>query len=153
MKYYIKQAVFTIGDEFSIYDAAGNVIFTALSELFTIGKKLRLFHPNGQQAAYIERELLTFLPRFFVAAEHSAEQTVEKQFSLTPYYTVEPAGWTVEGDFFAHDYTIRCGEQTVAEISKEYLTWGDTYEIDVCGTDENELVLAVVLVIDAVLAR
>ncbi len=153
MKYYIKQAVFSVVDEFSIYDSSGNVVFKAVSEFFTIGKKLRLYHPDGQQAAYIERELFTLMPWYTISAEGSAEQTVRKAFSLFPEYTVEPAGWTVSGDLFAHEYTITHNGETVAGISKEWLSWADTYEIDVCGTAEDALVISVVLVIDAVLAQ
>ncbi len=153
MKYYIKQAVFSIVEEFNVYDADGNTVFTAKSELFTIGKKLRLYHLNGEQAAYIERELFTLMPWYSISAEGSAEQTVRKAFSLFPEYSVEPAGWTVSGDLFAHEYTITYNGETIARVSKEWLSWADTYEIDVCGTTEDALVLSVVLVIDAVLAQ
>ena len=41
--------------------------------------------------------------------------------------------------------------RTVATVSKEWFTWGDTYEISVDDSVEPILALAVVLVIDACL--
>ena len=41
----------------------------------------------------------------------------------------------------------------MATISKKWFSWGDTYEIDAASDADPVNVLAVVLIIDAVLAR
>ena len=43
----------------------------------------------------------------------------------------ERIGWQVHGDFWNHEYEITKDGQTIAMVSKEWLTWGDTYEIRV----------------------
>ena len=55
----------------------------------------------------------------------------------------------VDGDFLAHDYTVSRGNETVARVSKVWLTWGDTYELAVSDTVNPVLALAIMLVIDA----
>lgn len=63
--------------------------------------------------------------------------------------------WEVNGNFGAHDYEISGARGTVASIHKQWFTWGDCYEICISENEnENEqLVLAVVLAIDAVMAQ
>ena len=39
----------------------------------------------------------------------------------------------------AHDYQITKNGQTIVNISKEWMTWGDSYELDI--TVQNSLVV------------
>ena len=150
MSLYMKQHVFTWGDTFSIYDDAGNVKYSVEGEVFTFGKKLHLFDRAGMELAYIEQKIFTFLPRYYINRPGKGTVEVVKEFSFfTPEYSVNPQGWTVHGDFFAHEYEIEYGGQTVAAVSKEWFSFGDAYAIRFgVGVDE-VLALAVVLVIDA----
>ena len=119
-------------------------------EVFTFGKKLHLYDLRGNELAYIEQKLLTFLPRYLIYREGKEFAEVVKEFSFFhPEYTVNGPGWNVHGDFFDHDYEITSGDTVVASVSKEWFTLGDAYEIAFgMGTDEIAA-LAVVLVIDA----
>ena len=51
-----------------------------------------------------------------------------------------------------HDYEITQGEFPVATIQKEWMTWGDCYELDIANPNHEVLALAVVLTIDCVIA-
>lgn len=53
------------------------------------------------------------------------------------------------GDFWDHEYEITDGSQTIAAVSKEWMTWGDAYEICISAGADEVTALAVVLVIDA----
>lgn len=52
----------------------------------------------------------------------------------------------------AHNYVIKEREKVVAEISKEWLSWGDSYVIDIQNNDQRELLLGAVIVIDCVIS-
>ena len=153
MKYYIKQHIFTWGDKFSIYDETGAEVFYVEGEVFTFGKKLHLMSATGEELAFISQKLFSFLPRFQISRRGELIGTVVKQFTMfRQEYSVEGLGWHVTGDFFAHEYSIGDRNREIARVSKEWLTWGDAYAIDL-GTGENAVTaLAVVLVIDAMLA-
>ena len=56
--------------------------------------------------------------------------------------------WQVEGDFFAHNYVISDGNNYVVEINKEWMTWGDCYELDIASGADEIVALATVLAID-----
>ena len=58
-------------------------------------------------------------------------------------------GWQVHGDFWDHEYEITDGNRVIAAVSKEWMTWGDAYEIRIGEGVDEVAALAVVLVIDA----
>ena len=153
MKLYIKQHVFTWGDKFSIYDEAGNEKYRVEGEVFTLGKKLHLYDLQGIELAFIEQEIFTFLPQYHISRNGMQIAEVVKEFTFFKHeYTVNGLGWNVHGDFWDHEYEIADNGRTVASVSKEWMTWGDSYEIRF-GADVDEIAaLAVVLVIDACIA-
>lgn len=150
MNLYIKQHIFTWGDEFSIYDQNGNEKYFVKGEVFSFGKKLHLYDLQGQELAYIEQEVFTLLPKYNIYQNGSRIATVVREFTFFKQeYSVDGPGWQVHGDFWAHDYEITDGQREIACVSKEWMTWGDSYEIDVWDGADEVTALAVVLVIDA----
>ena len=51
---------------------------------------------------------------------------------------------------FLPRFYVFCGDLQVAEISKEWMTWGDSYELDIADPADEIVALAVVLTIDCV---
>ena len=154
MNLYIKQAIFTWGDRFSIYDESGAEKYYVEGEILTFGKKLHLYDMAGNELAYIEQQLFTFLPKYliFINGEEYAEVTKEFTF-FCHEYTVDGQGmsrpWSVQGDFWDHDYDVLDGDRVVASVEKEWFTFGDAYEITIAHNSDLIPALAVVLVIDA----
>jgi uncharacterized protein YxjI len=52
------------------------------------------------------------------------------------------------GDLLSHEFTIERDGQTVAAISKRWLSLTDTYAVDVASGQDHLLVLASVLALD-----
>lgn len=153
MKLYIKQKFLSWGDSFSVYDSSEREIFSVQGEVFTFGKKLALYDARGVELLRIEQELFCFRPRYHILKNEQIVATVVKEFSMfTPYYSVEGPGWEIQGDFFDHDYEITDQGRLVASVQKQWLSWGDTYEIDVDDrVYDPAAVLAVAIIIDCVL--
>lgn len=151
MKLYIKEKVFSWGDKFFVKDAMGNDRYTVEGEIFTLGKKLHVYDALGNEAAFIRQELLTLLPCFTVSTGGQDIAQVKKLFSfLVPRYAIEGLGWEIEGSFWEHEYRITQNGRTIVTISKEWMTWGDSYELDIANPADEILALAVVLTIDCV---
>lgn len=152
MKLYIKQKVFSWGAKFRIYDEYENDRYSVEGEVFTLGKKLHLYALDRKELAYIHQKLWSFLPKYFINRDGEDIAQVIKEFTFfRQKYTVEGLGWTVEGNFWAHEYQIRSESGVIAAISKHWFAWGDTYEIDIADGVDEVLALSVVLIIDAVL--
>lgn len=150
MKLYLKQHVFTFGDQFTVYDEKGNDRFYVEGEVFTFGKKLHITDLAGNELIYIEQKLFSFLPTYYIYRGDREVAEVVKEFTFFRHeYHINGLDWHITGDVFDHEYSMDDGQKTVATISKEWFTWGDAYEIDVDPSVEPVLALAVVLVIDA----
>ena len=154
MTFYMKQKVFSWADKFNIYDENQNETYWVEGEIFSIGKKLDLFDCDNNHKAHIHQKVLSFLPRFFIEINGEDVAEVVKQFTLFKHkFTVTGYDWEVFGDFLAHEYEIYHEDYLIATISKEWLTWGDTYAIDIADGVDPVPVLSVVLIIDAILAQ
>lgn len=152
MKLYIKQKVFSWADKFRVYDEYENDKYFVEGEVFTLGKKLHLYSLDGDELAYIHQKVWSFLPRYFINRNGEDVAEVVKEFTfLRQEYTAEGLDWTIEGDFWAHEYQINSENGVVATISKRWFTWGDTYEIDIADDVDEVMALSVVLIIDAVI--
>ncbi len=150
MRLYMKQKLFSWGDKFSIYDERGNERYFVRGEVFSLGKKLHVYSAGGTEVILIKRKIWSFLPRFSISIMAKKAGTVIKHFSLTQQrYTIEGLNYSVTGDFLAHDYMVYDRALPVAIIKKAWLTWADTYEIDIADYADEFDVISIVLAIDA----
>ena len=151
MKLYIKEKIFTWGDKFTVKDENGNDKYIVEGEVFTWGKKLHVYNMAGLEVAFIKQELLCFLPTYNVFCGGRQVATIKKEFSfLFPRYSIEGLGWEIEGRFMAHEYEITKAGRPIVSIGKEWMTWGDSYELNIADPADELIALAVVLTIDCV---
>lgn len=153
MKLYIKQKVFSWNDKFTVFDEYGNDKYYVEGEFFSFGKKLHVYDLQGREVAYIEQKVMSFMPRFFVYVNGYEVAEIVKQFSFfRPKYSIEGLGWDIDGDFWSHDYEITQSGRPIVTIMKEWMTWGDCYELNIANPADEIVALAVVLTIDCVMA-
>ena len=152
MKLYIKEKVFSWGDKFTVKDEYGNDKYIVDGEVFTWGKKLHVYDMAGNEAAFIKQEVWSFLPRFYVFCGGQQVAEIKKEFTfLFPKYSIEGLGWEIDGSFLAHEYEITQRGRSIVTISKEWMTWGDSYELNIANPADEILALAVVITIDCVM--
>ena len=153
MKLFIKQKVWSWKDKFTVLDESGDDRYAVEGEFFSFGKKLHVHDHNGDEVLYIEQELFHWMPCFKVYVGGQEMATVQQKFSwFRPKYEISGPDWTVEGSFWEHEYEVLSEDGCVVHISKELMTWGDSYMLDI-AEPENELqALAVVLCIDCAVA-
>lgn len=154
MRYYIKQKVFSFKDKFNIYTVDGNPQYYCESKFWAIRKKFHLQTVAGDEVAFIIQKFLCFFPTYFIQKHGETVATVRKQFSFVhPRYIVPELGWEIKGDFWQHNYEIKKGFDIIATVSKKWISWGDTYEIEIHHDSDVENVLSTIIIIDAVLAQ
>ena len=152
MKLYMKQKIFSFRDKFTITDDLGNVRYLVEGQLISLGKKLHIYDPNGQELAEVRQKLLTLLPKFCILIGGQQVGEIKKRFTvLNPQYTIEGMGWLIQGSFLEHDYSITQGSTTVARIHKVWMSWGDSFEIDIPDPRDELMAIAAVLAIDVVM--
>ena len=152
MKLYIKQKVFSWGDKFTVKDEYGNDKYYVQGEVFSWGKKLHVYDGVGREVAFIKQEVWSFLPRYYVFCGDEQIAEIKKEFTfLFPKYSIQGLGWEIEGRYLAHDYDIFKNGHPIVSIRKEWMTWGDSYELNISNPEDEIMALAVVLTIDCVM--
>ena len=152
MKLYIRQKVFSFGAKFNITDEYGEERYRVEGEVFTFAPKLHIFDVTGNEVALVQRKLLSLMPRFYVYVDGEQIAEIIKEITfLKQKYDIIGKGWTVDGDFTAHDYSIKSNGDEIARIHKVWMSWGDSFELDIRDTDDEVVLIAVILAIDAVM--
>ena len=151
MKLYMKQKVLSWGDKFTVTDESGEVLYTVEGEVPSFGHKLHIYDHRHEEVAFIHQKLLSLKARFFVTMNGQEAAEVEREITLLhPKYVVKGPDWQVTGDVIGHDYTMEKDGRTVASVHWKWMSWGDSYELDIADAADEILALAVVLTIDAV---
>ena len=146
---YIKQHHFTIGERFTVYSEDGSEKYYVSGEFLSLPKTFHISSAGGEELAEISGRLFSFPVKYDFSAG-GEEMTVCKRISFfCQLYRVEPIGWEIEGDFFAHEYEITDDGGTVATVSKEWFTFGDAYRLRVMRDEDVLACLCALIVIDA----
>lgn len=152
MRLYIEQKIFSFRDRFSVKDEDGYDKYFVEGELFSFGKKLHIFDRNDVEIGMIHQKVMSFLPKFYVYVGGMEVAEIVKEFTFfKPKYSIDGLGWSVDGDFWSHDYIIRDNGREIISIHKTWMTWGDCYELDIDQDADEIVALAVVLAIDCVM--
>jgi uncharacterized protein YxjI len=153
-RYYINQKVWTIGERFLIRDELGNPLFHVKGKVFSFGDKLRFLDMAGNELAYIKQKLFSFKKRYHIYRNRQLLAKVVKKITLfKDRFIIDipgPDDYLVKGNFGDHRYTIIRGGREVAFISKKWLSWGDTYRIEIFPGEDDVLILAATVIIDMV---
>ena len=150
MKLYIKQKVFSWSDKFAVKDEAERDRWFAQGEVFTLGKKLHVYDASGREVAFIRQKLLTFLPRYYIEIQGREYEFVKEFTLLRPRFSIRNLDWTVEGNFWEHNYAVADSRGEVMRMAKAWLTWGDSYELNIAAPQNELLCLCVSLSIDCI---
>jgi uncharacterized protein YxjI len=148
MKLYMKQKVFSLRDKFSVFDENQNILFTAQGAIFSFGRKITICGADGHECAYIKQKIFTLLRRYIIDIDSVSHTVVKELTLLKPSFHVENNGWTVKGDIWEHSYEIKYGEEVIMSLSKHWLTWGDSYELDIPDDKNVLLALCTAIAID-----
>ena len=101
-----------------------------------------------------EEQFTFFRPRYQVFVRGALIGEVVQEFSFFhPRFTVEGAGWDVEGDVWAHEYTVSHDGEPIVRISREWFTWGDSYVLDVDDPSRELQALSLVLAMDCAMEK
>lgn len=153
MKYQIKEKVFSIADKFNIQDENGNNIYDVVGKIMSLGDKLYIYDLNGKELVYIEQQLFKLLSEYFIYEKGEKVGKVKRELTLfKPKFNIESiyGDLTVEGDIFQHEFIIKNNREIIATVSKKWISWADTYGVDISDNVDHPFVLALVIVLDQI---
>jgi len=156
MRYVMKQKLFCWGDDFAIKNEAGQDVYFVDGKAFSFGDKLSFQDMQRNELAFVRQKLLSWGPTYEIYRKGELAAVVKKElFTLFRCrFTVDvpgPNDYEAQGDFMDMEYTFsRAGKGQVAEVSKRWFSWSDTYGVDISDGEDEVLILASTVVIDMV---
>lgn len=148
MKLYIKQAVLTLGEKFSVKNELGEDVYYVEGSFLKIPKNFSVYDISGKKLACIYRKHITFMPTFVIETEDKTI-TLKQQLAFARMkFTIEETAWSLRGNFTAHEYEVISGHHPIMSISKHWFTWGDSYELDIENKVDALLSLCIVIAVD-----
>nr|WP_202796920.1 LURP-one-related family protein [Pedosphaera parvula] len=151
----MKQKVFSFGDDFVIKDEQGKEVFFVDGRAFSLGDKLSFQDMSGNELAFISQKLLSWGPTYEIYRGGDLAAVVKKHL-FTPLhcrFTVDvpgPDDLEARGSFTDMEYTFERGGRRVAEVSKRWFSWSDTYGVETTPDADDILILASTVVIDLI---
>ncbi len=152
-KLYIRQKVFKITDHYSVTDENQNPIYYVDQDFKLIGNKVHVKDAAGREIFVIDKEILTFLPRYVVSFSDGRQVSLKSRFTFfKKQIDVESEGLHLEldGNFFDFHFSIYEGGREIGSITREFLTWGDTYVLNIFDESKEVFVLALMIAVDCI---
>lgn len=152
MKLYLKQKVFKFLDHYDVYDEEQNVIFTVNQKFRFLGFHADVIAKEGFSSFEIDKEVFRFLPKYILTFEDGEQIILNFRFSLLKRkIDVESTfgNLFVRGSYWDLDFDVLKEQEVIATISKKWLSWGDTYEVDIYDEKYASEVLGIVIAIDS----
>jgi uncharacterized protein YxjI len=155
MRFVMKERLLSWGDDFYIKDESDRDVFFVDGKAFSFGDQLSFQDMQGNELAYIKQKLLSWGPSFEIYRDGQLVAVVKKKlFSfLRHVFTIDvpgPDDLVAEGNFWDHEYQFSRSGRVVAQVSKRWFSWSDTYGIEIAEDEDAVLVLASAVVIDQV---
>lgn len=155
MRYLMRQKLFCFGDDFAIKNETGEDMFLVDGKALSFGDKLSFQDMNGNELAFIRQKLLSWGPTYEIYREGELAAVVKKELFtfFRCKFTVDvpgPDDYEAQGSFIDMEYTFTRSGQTVAEVSKRWFAFSDTYGVDIADGEDDVLILASTVVIDMV---
>lgn len=155
MRYVMKQKFWSWGDDFTIRDGNGADVFLVDGRAFSWGDKLSFQDTGGKELAFIRQKLLAWGPTYEIEVHGRLVAVVKKKLFtlLRCKFTVDvpgPDDLEAQGSFLDHEYVFERQGREVAQVSKRWFSWTDTYGVDIDACEDDVLILATAVVIDMV---
>lgn len=146
---YMKQKMFSLRGRFTIKDASENDVYFVEGSFMKIPKSFTISDKDGRVITTITKQTFSFLPKFYVDVEGEETVTISKEFTFfKPRYTIDAAGIEVDGDWWDMDFDVKQDGQVIGSVQKKWLTWGDSYEIQVNDETMEHMLISIVVAID-----
>lgn len=153
-RYKIRQNLISIGDDFWIENEEGKRVFKVDGKVLRIRKTLVFEDLSGRKLAQIQERLLTIKDTMAIEDANGDQIATVKKALIAPLrdrWSVNVKNGPdldVRGNIFDREYAIMQGRNQIAQVSKQWFTFTDTYGVEIVSGQNDILILAVAIAID-----
>lgn len=153
-RYRMRERLLAYGDDFFIETGDGNRVFWVDGKALRVRETLLFKDLRGNEIYRIQEKLARIRDTMSIYKDRDVAAVVRKAL-ITPLrdrYTISIPGSTdlsTQGNILQHEYRIERDGTPVANISKRWFRIRDTYGVDIAPGQDDLLILAATVCIDA----
>lgn len=155
MIYKIKESFWSFGDNFSITDQTGNPQYSVQGKVFSWGDDLSVKDNSGSEVARIRQKMLSLKPTYEILIGGNKFAEVVKEWTwFNKKFTLDvpgPNDYSISGSFWEHEFEFIRSGRKVANVSKNFWGWSDSYGVEILENDNTVSILCSCIVIDQIL--
>jgi uncharacterized protein YxjI len=154
-RYQMREKLLSIGDDSWIDDVAGEHVFKVNGKALRVRKTLIFEDLDGHELCKIQERKLRVKDSMEIEGPSGDKVAMVKKAIVTPLRArfdvkVEDGpDLRVQGNIVDHEYEIEADGSKIAEISKRWFRVRDTYGIEIAPGQDDIVVLAVAVAVDA----
>ncbi len=153
-RYQMRQKMVAIGDDFWIENSAGQKVFKVDGKALRVRQTLVFEDAQGHELCKIQERMLRVKDSMEIEGPNGEQLAMVKKALISPVrdrWAVKIKGGPdleVKGNILDHEYNIGEGRDKVAEVSKKWFRFRDSYGVKVEPGQDDVIILAVAVCID-----
>jgi uncharacterized protein YxjI len=151
-RYQIREHLLSIGDDYWIENESGARAFRVDGKAVRLRDTFVLHDASGDEVAKIQERKLSVRDKMTIERA-AGNATVHKALiGLRDRFKIDVEGgadMTAHGNLLDHEYEIECNGDEVASVSKKWFRVRDTYGVEIQPGQDDALILAIAVCIDA----
>ena len=158
-RYQMREKLLSIGDDSWIDDEAGEHVFKVNGKALRVRKTLIFEDLDGHELCKIQERKLRVKDSMEIEGPSGDRVATVKKAMITPLRArfdvkVEDGpDLRVQGNIVDHEYEIEADGTKIAEISKRWFRVRDMYGIEIAPGQDDIVILAVAVAVDAMADR
>ena len=151
-RYQMREQLLTIGDDYWIENESGERAFKVDGKAVRLRETFVLRDVAGAEVAKIQERKLNVRDSMKIERD-AGNATVHKALvGLRDRFKIDVDGgadMSAHGNLVDHEYETECNGDTVASVSKKWFRVRETYGVEIKPGQDDALILAVTVCIDA----
>jgi uncharacterized protein YxjI len=152
-RFQMRAKMWSIGDDFWIETEDGRKAYRVDGKALRVRKTFVLEDAGGREVAKLQERKLSVRDKMEIERDGRSLATVKKRMiGIRDRFVIEVENgpdMNAKGNLVDHEYEIERDGDTVAEVSKKWFRIRDTYGVEIAPGEDEALVLAVTVCIDA----
>jgi uncharacterized protein YxjI len=142
----------TVGDDYWIEDDSGKKAYRVDGKAMRIRKTFVLQDTEGREVAKIQERKLTIRDKMRIERDDKTIATVRRGMGWGDRFVIDVEGGETlkaHGDLKDREFKIERDGDTIVKVSKKWFRVRDSYGVQIRGKEDEGLILAAVVAIEA----
>jgi uncharacterized protein YxjI len=154
MRYQVREKILRLGEDNDILNEAGQPELQVDGKVLSLHGLMLVNDLAGTEVGRVSRKLVALRATYDITLAGGVTAEVHQRFTgpFHPKWNLSVSGGVemeIGGNFSGHDFTITENGQTIATISKAWISLADSYGVDIVAGQNDLLLLCSVLALEA----